>query len=371
MRLRLARVCAALIGCALVATACSSGGSTTTAETDDSGRLVVNGEVIADGTLYEAAKAEGKVTLYTAYLQDVAQKFTEEFTEQTGIEVEFARLTPTQLQERVIAESGSKLLGADVIQTSDPLNNTALIGAGAIKCEVLSSDLTANIDEDYLDPKGCAYPTTVSTMVIAYNTAVLGSTAPPKTWQDLLKPEYKGKIGVLLAGVGGSAWSNFMFLRNKYGLEYWQALAAQDVKVQTSSATLGPQVERGEIPIGIVSASTGMASKATGAPVEFVLPSDGLAVYGTYTLLSEPSVVKQSNPNAAKLFRGWLYSKAGQQSVAAANGGAWAVRTDAPAPEGLPAYNDLPMEVLDLDQWRQVQESWVAEWNRVFDYQAS
>ena len=370
MRLRLARVCAALIGCTLVATACSSDG-TTAAETDDAGRLVVNGEVIADATLYEAAKAEGSVSLYTAYLQDVAQTFTDEFTEQTGIDVEFARLTPTQLQERVIAEGGSKLLGADVIQTSDPLNNAALVEAGAIKCEVLDAALTANIDEGYLDPEGCAYPTTVSTMVISYNTAVLGDTPPPQTWQDLLEPEYKGKIGVLLAGVGGSAWSNFMFLRNKYGLEYWQALAAQDVKIQTSSATLGPQVERGEIPIGIVSASTGMTSKATGAPVEFVLPTDGLAVYGTFTLLAEPSVVKESHPNAAKLFRDWLYSTGGQQSVSAANGGAWAVRTDAPAPEGLPAYNDLPMEVLDLEQWQQVQEDWVNEWNRVFNYQAS
>jgi iron(III) transport system substrate-binding protein len=370
MKLRPARLCAALICCTLVATACGSDGSST-AETDDSGRLVVNGEVIADATLYQAAKAEGKVTVYTAYLQDVAQKFIDDFTSQSGIDVDFARLTPTQLQERVISEGGSKLLGADVIQTSDPLNNQALVKAGAVKCEVLDTALTRTIDPGNLDPKGCAYPTTVSTMVIAYNTKALGATAPPQTWQDLLKPEYKGKIGLLIAGVGGSAWSNYMFLRNKYGEEYWQSLAAQNVKVQTSSANLGPQVERGEIPIGIVSASTGMTSKATGAPVDFVLPSDGLAVYATYTLLSEPSVVKEPHPNAAKLFRDWLYSKAGQQSVSAANGGAWAVRTDAPPPEGLPAYKDLPMQNLDLNQWVKVQKDWVGEWNTTFKYQAS
>ncbi|SIM72466.1 ABC transporter substrate-binding protein [Micromonospora cremea] len=370
MRLRLARIGAALIGCTLLATACGSGDSSTAA-TDEAGRLVVNGEVIADAALLDAAKAEGRVSLYTAYLQDVAQKFTDDFTKQTGIDVESVRLTPTQLQERTISEGGAKLLGADVIQTSDPLNNSALVDAGVIKCDVLDEAFTATIDDRYLDPKGCAYPTTVSTMVIAYNTAVLGSTTPPKTWQDLLKPEYKGKIGVLIAGVGGSAWSNFMYLREKFGVEYWENLAAQNVKIQTSSATLGPQVERGEIPIGIVSASTAMTSKANGAPVDFVLPSDGLADYGTYTLLSEPSVVKDSHPNAAQLFRNWLYSKAGQESVAAANGGAWAVRTDAAAPEGLPAYTDLPMVVLDLDQWRRVQEDWVAEWNDIFNYQAN
>lgn len=369
MKLRPARVGAALIGCTLVVTACSPS-DPITAETDDEGRLVVDGEVIADAALYEAAKEEGTVTLYTSYLEDVAQQFTEEFTQQTGIDVEFARLTPTQLQERAIAEGGANLLGADVIQTSDPLNNTDLVAAGVIKCEVLDPSLTATIDEEYLDPEGCAYPSTVSTMVISYNTAELGDTAPPQTWQDLLKPEYEGRIGVLIAGVGGSAWSNFMFLRNEYGVEYWEDLAAQDVTIQTSSASLGPQVERGEIAIGIVSASTGMASKETGAPTDFVLPSDGLAVYGTYTLLAEPSVVQDSHPNAAMLFRDWLFSKTGQQSVSAANGGAWAVRTDAPAPEGLPTYSDLPMQVLDLDQWRRVQQEWVADWNRIFDYQA-
>lgn len=370
MRLRLVSLGAALTSCVLLATACSST-EPVDAETDEEGRLIVDGEVIAEAELYEAALEEGKVTLYTAYLEDVAQQFTDEFTQQTGIEVEFVRLTPTQLQERAIAEGGSNLLGADVIQTSDPLNNTELVDAGVIKCEVLDDRLTETIDEEYLDPEGCAYPATVSTMVIAYNTTALGDTAPPETWQDLLKPEYKGKIGVLIAGVGGSAWSNFMFLRNEFGVEYWEDLAAQDVTIQTSSANLGPQVERGEIPIGIVSASTGMAAKEKGAPVDFVLPSDGLAVYGTYTLLSEPSVVSDPHPNAAKLFRDWLFSKAGQASVSAANGGAWGVRTDLPAPDGLPAYSDLPMVILDLDQWRTVQEDWVAEWNTIFGYQES
>lgn len=369
MKLRKTRIGAALVGCTLLATACSDS-EPVAAETDDEGRLVIDGEVIAEAEVYEAAKAEGKVSLYTAYLEDVAQTYTDEFTQQTGIEVEFARLTPTQLQERAIAEGGSNLLGADVIQTSDPLNNTDLVDAGIINCEVLDARLTEVIDEDYLDPEGCAYPATVSTMVISYNTEALGDTAPPETWQDLLKPEYEGKVGVLIAGVGGSAWSNFMFLRNEFGVEYWEDLAAQDVTVQTSSASLGPQIERGEVPIGIVSASTGMASRETGAPVDFVLPSDGLAVYGTYTLLSEPSVVSDPHPNAAKVFRDWLFSKTGQASVSAANGGAWGVRTDLPAPDGLPAYNDLPMVILDLDQWREVQEGWVADWNRIFDYQA-
>ncbi|HEY8471833.1 MAG TPA: extracellular solute-binding protein [Natronosporangium sp.] len=369
MRLRPIRIGAALVCGTLVATACSSG-EPITAATDEAGSLVVDGEVIADAALYQAALDEGVVNLYTAYLENAAQAFTDDFTQQTGIDVNFVRLTPTQLQERAIAEGGTNQLGADVIQTSDPLNNTALVDAGVINCEPLNAELTAAIDENYVDPEGCAYPATVSTMVIAYNTETLDDTAPPQTWQDLLEPAYKGKIGVLIAGVGGSAWSNYMYLRNEYGVEYWQALAAQDVSVQTSSANLGPQIERGEVPIGIVSASSAIAAKATGAPVDFVLPSDGLAVYGTYTLLAEPSVVADPHPNAANLFRDWLFSQAGQKSVAAANGGAWAVRTDAAAPEGLPAYRDLPMEVLDLDQWQLVQEQWVNEWNQIFDYQA-
>lgn len=369
MRHRLVRIGAALASCSLLATACG-GDDPVAAETDEEGRLVIDGEVIADADLYEAAKAEGKVTLYTAYLEHVAQEYTDDFTRQTGIEVEFSRLTPTQLQERAIAEGGSNLLGADVMQTSDPLNNTALVDAGVVLCEVLGQSLTETIDEDYLDPEGCAYPATVSTMVISYNTAELGDTPPPETWQDLLEPEYQGKVGVLIAGVGGSAWSNYMFLRDEFGVEYWEALAAQDVSIQTSSANLGPQIERGEVPIGIVSASTGINSRATGAPVDFVLPSDGLAVYGTYTLLSNPDVVDDPHPNAAQLFRDWLFSKAGQESVSVANGGAWGVRTDISAPEGLPDYADLPMVVLDLDQWRQVQEDWVTEWNTIFGYQA-
>jgi len=358
-----------LVSSVLLISGCSSPNPTPTDTTGGPQPLVVNGEMIADADTYAAAKAEGVLDLYTAYLEEAADKFAADFTSLTGIQVNVIRLTPTQLIERALAEAGANMLGADVIQTSDPGNNTTLENAGMIKCDILPTLYSDQMDPGYLDPSGCAYPGSVSAMVIMYNSAQLGDVAPPATWQDLTKPEYKGMLGLLTAGTGGSAWSNYMYLRNQYGLPFWQALAAQNPSIQTSNAILGPQIERGEVTMGIVSASTAEAGIATGAPVKLVLPSDGLAVYANYTLLSNPAVEKSPHPNAAMVFRNWFFSAVGQESVVLANGGMWSVRSDSPAPPDLPAYADLHMIVPDLQQWQSLQDQWVQDWNSVFNYQ--
>src|SRR3546814_2679387 len=45
---------------------------------------------------------------------------------------------------------------------------------------------------------------------------------PPASWKDLANPEYKGKVGVVVANSGGSTWTRAMFERQTLGEGYWK-----------------------------------------------------------------------------------------------------------------------------------------------------
>jgi len=58
----------------------------------------------------------------------------------------------------------------------------------------------------FIDPRGLGAFVSGQIMGIAYNTAKIKT--PPKSWNDLLKPEFKGRVG--LAGMGSTLMSAWM-----------------------------------------------------------------------------------------------------------------------------------------------------------------
>ena len=82
---------------------------------ETSSGLVIDGEQIADKELWDAAVAEGGITLYTGYTENTEAALLKQFTADTGIKVNVVRLTPNRLYERISAEYGAGKLKADVM----------------------------------------------------------------------------------------------------------------------------------------------------------------------------------------------------------------------------------------------------------------
>ena len=76
----------------------------TTIETDIG--LVIDGEQIADQQLWDAAVAEGGITLYTGYTENTEAALLKQFKADTGLKVNVVRLTPNRFYERISAEYG-------------------------------------------------------------------------------------------------------------------------------------------------------------------------------------------------------------------------------------------------------------------------
>ncbi len=140
----------------------------------------------------------------------------------------------------------------------------------------------------------------------------------PKTWGDLLKPEYKGDIQVANPGSSGTAYTMVATLVQLMGEEkaftYMKGLH-KNISQYTRSGT-GPikSVARGETAVSISFVHDGPGEKMQGFPVETITPGDG-----TGAEIGSMSLIKGArNLDAAKKFYEWALSPAAQEMAAAA-----------------------------------------------------
>jgi len=151
---------------------------------------------------------------------------------------------------------------------------------------------------------------------IGYNSNIIKT--PPKTWKDLLRPEYKGKValngspltsGSAVAGVFSAALANGGSLTNVGpGIDFFAQLksAGNFIPVQSTPQT----VASGQTPISIDWDYLNLAyvKEFPAAAWKVTVPSDG--VYGAYYCQAINATAP--HPWAARLWQEFLYSDQGQ-----------------------------------------------------------
>ena len=152
-----------------------------------------------------------------------------------------------------------------------------------------------------------------------YNTELIAKKKLPipKTWGDLLKPEYKGEIQSANPSSSGTAYTMIATLVQLMGedkaFEYLKKLHG-NIATYTRSGT-GPikAVARGEATISISFVHDGPGEKAQGFPLETITPADG-----TGAEIGSMSIIKGArNLEAAKKFYEWALTPSAQALGAA------------------------------------------------------
>jgi iron(III) transport system substrate-binding protein len=150
-----------------------------------------------------------------------------------------------------------------------------------------------------------------------YNEKVLKKLRlpPPKTWNDLLNPIYRGNIVHTLPYASGTMHETIEILMQAFGEKeawrYLRLLAAQLARFSTGSTDTTKLVARGEVPIGVAQPQmNAMAARKDGFPVRDLLPEKTILVPEAVALL-------KGAPNEAigKIFLDWLFSTDGQKHV--------------------------------------------------------
>jgi iron(III) transport system substrate-binding protein len=306
--------------------------------------------------LVDAAAKEGKVVLYTANLLDTEQIIAKEFNKKyPQVKVDIVRAPGARLFTRVETEASSNQLGADLLDMTDR--------GLAMKIE--------NLFVDYAPPNAALYdmsksmskklwPRSISVNALAFNPALVKDIAP--SWNSLNDPALKKKVGIVIAGSGGTTWTTTMFQRQVLGLDYCKAGSAVEPRLYESNGPLATGVVRGEVSVASLLVNASLPLQAEGAPIKIVYPKEGLPITPGMAGIFKTA----KNPNAAKLYLNWALSLEGQ-NVMTEKLGYVSLLKGAKSPPGAPA--DAKLWLPDNEEYEKLRDGWIAEWNTIYGYQ--
>ena len=259
----------------------------------------------ADASLVESAKREGSVVFYTTMDIQNSSALVDAFTKKyPWIKGDLVRLGGTAMVSRIMTEAQAGANRFDVAvgisPSFMPMRERNLIAP------YLSPEFP-NLHDDLYDPKGYWSTVYLNTLVLGYNSKAINRNELPKTYEDLLRPQYKQKFIIDIEN-----HDVFVALSQEWGQEkavnYFKGLAAQIPVFLRGNTNRANFVSVGERSMTFVYAQVIERMKQSGAPVDWV-PLEPVAVELNVAMLS----AKAAHPNAARLFIDYLISKEGQE----------------------------------------------------------
>lgn len=265
----------------------------------------------AAARLVAAARAGGTLNFYTSADQVTCQKLADAFGKKYGIKVTFTRLTSGPIAARYTAEAQAGKEAADAVMIADAPFFANAVSKGWMKPMKFSTvPNSATLAKKFQFYGSVGIGISRLTGVVINTNRVTGSDIP-KTWSDLTKPRWKGK---LLAGdprtvpVNMGMWKQ---LRTTYGDSFVSNMGKQGIQWVSSLVSGVQSVAAGERDAAFGANELHMApllAAAPNAPVKMIhLTGPDLGfVWNAGVSANSP------NPAAGQLFVNWLLSGQGQ-----------------------------------------------------------
>jgi iron(III) transport system substrate-binding protein len=308
--------------------------------------------------LLEGAKKEGQVVIYSAMIVNQALRpLVEGFMKKYPfVKAIYWRADSESLAQKIAAEAQANNVVADLLEGT---------GIGEFVAE-------ANLALPYFTPMFDAYPpkygdtnglwtaTRLSYYAIAYNTKLVAADKVPRTYEDLVDPQWRGKLAWRIGSESGAP----LFLTNlrlAWGEEkaraYFVKLKEQKIINfgSGSARTLVDRVIAGEYPIALqIFAHHPLISKGKGAPVNTQLLAP---VPVTAATMVVPKGLR--HPHAAMLMVDYILSEEGQKKFLDAE--YFPARPDIPPPAALtsivPKQTNTPEQFVGPDLLNSYNES--------------
>jgi len=258
--------------------------------------------------LYEAAKKEKGLTIYTAhYATEYAQAICDGMEKKyPGVKCNFIRTTAQVAYQRLSQDRAAGLKIASVISSTD-LSHFPKMKADGWLMKYRPRKLEQMLDnyKPYNDPDDTYFVTSAGLVLITYNNQVVKDSEAPRKWTDLLEPKWKDKVSIGHPAFSGYVGTWVVQMRKMYGWDFFAKLEKNKPQIGRSINDTVTMLNAKERWVAAGPAATTLESKDKGNPVSVVYPEDGavLMISPTGILIDAPS------PNAAKLHMEYLMSK--------------------------------------------------------------
>lgn len=265
--------------------------------------------------LYEAAKKEKELTIYTAhYNTEEAARLCAAFEKKyPGIKCNFVRTTAQVAFQRLQQDMDAKTPVASVFSSTDVSHYPDLKKRGLLQA-YKPHNVAEMVDslKQYNDKDGFYTVTAAALMLISYNTSMVAEKDAPKNWPDLLDPKWKGKVSIGHPAFSGYVGTWVVLMRKLYGWDYFEKLEKNQPQIGRSVNDTVTMLNSKERAVAAGPEATTLLSRDKGNPLAVVYPTDGAL------LMVSPSGIPKNapSPNAGKLYMEFLLSKeAGEVQV--------------------------------------------------------
>ena len=269
----------------------------------------------------EAARKEGRVVVSIPPSRKLRRAIEVAFTRRYGIGIEFVSVRSSASIQKIVSEAKAGIRFVDLHIGGTGAAVTGLLAEKALD-PVEPYLVTPEVKEAkhwwgghiWVDnAKRFIYP------FAAYQTLSLWCNpdeykpAEFQSFDDLLNPKLRGKIGISdprAPGPGSALWS---FMLSVKGQDFLKKLVAQQLFVTRDVRLLGENLSGGKraVTLGIGHAELLPFIKAGSRVVQLPYPKEGLYATGGNGHLM---VIKNPpHPNAAKVFANWLLARDGQE----------------------------------------------------------
>ena len=286
----------------------------------------------------------------------------EKFTAETGIKVNLFEAGSGEVVSRINSPAIWQRLDKEPVPPADLLVTLPPFIQKAAKAGLLqpSGIDTAGLSKGSLDPGGLFVPIVRTALCFIVNPA---ANPKPVTWDDLLRPELKGKLQYSTPGQAGDGTALLLLLQHLKGrqgaLDYFAKLHANSLPTTSSTSELQAKVAGGEVLVANGDVQMNLAAIKSGSNFSVFFPA---SADNTRTTVSLPYVAgvtaEAEKPDAARKLLAFLLSDEAQKAVIA-------VASGRPVREAIAAQMDAENDPLSPAGLLNGVTLWVPDWNEV------
>ena len=272
--------------------------------------------------LVAAAKKEGKIVIGAPPGSDFRNELQAALKKRFELDSEFIQAPGPNLMGKIVAEkkAGATTVDAFLIGpcTGNPLLKSDLfepLAPAMVLPEVKdpSKWFAGHLWADNQSGQHLLYSFVAQVAPQIYYNTQLVKPQELGSYNDLLDPKWKGKIGLRDPRVPGGGLAMWAFLLDLKGEEYIRKLAQQDMFVSRNARQIADALAKGSLALTI-----GVGYRDFDAFLDAKLPVKQLSTLKEGTYVSGGNgivgIIKGApHPYAAKVFFNWLLSRDGQE----------------------------------------------------------
>ena len=258
--------------------------------------------------LVKEAKSEKTVVWYAPMNREDLRQFTSGFeAEYPFLKVEVLTSGPQSLLNRILTEHRAGKYNYDTLNIRSSALYTLKKANAIIRYD---TPYRRGLRAGFYDKDGYFNGIWASLLVYLFNTKQVGRAQAPKSIDDLLQTQWKGKLGM---DQDADDWLAALldFYGDEKGKQIARSLGGQNLNIRKGRTLVSQLVAAGEFPVQIdAHHHEAVSLRQAGAPIDYIFPEPFIPVksVSAFVMSSQPP-----HPHAAALLVDFMLSKKGQE----------------------------------------------------------